>query len=779
VTAPESIAAPEARDDLDEPATAPGAETTAAYPLAPETAPEAAPETAKAKAPNHAEPQWGKHVEESALFSLFLKEYPLLRAFRHGVMLVMPLLLAAALALLVNNFPLQAYQDFMTASLGPDWKEPGLILYDGTIEILALIVAFTFSDCLISLHNERHPENPVLGALGAVTAFSCLFIMMGPTMSSAGIILPWAGLRGLFGSLVITFCACTLLLFLSGIKRLRSPLFSEGADPLLPIMFSSLLPVLLTLFAFVALREALNFFGVENLHQAFYNAVRAPFLQAQDSFGLGAAYAFLVQVFWFLGIHGADMLDPITHHVLTRAIEGNSLAVNSHLPPPHILTKYLFDVYIHMGGAGTTLGLIAAIFLRSKDPGARRIAAISVLPGIFNINEVLIFGLPIVLNPAFLLPFLFTPLILLLISYLAIVTGIAPLPVYQVDWTTPPIISGYLSTNSWSGVALQVVNLTIAVLLYLPFVGLADRAKIADRRKSFADLARMSRNSTRGPTGKRCTDRPGNAGTLARGLANDMHVSLENKDGCIQLHYQPRVDVVNKSVPAVEALLRWHHPIYGLIPASLTLAIAEDAGLSRRLANEVALMAFEQQYQWRAENIITTIGINISEEQLSDPLFPLLLQELFDLYGLPRDAMIFEIREELALDPNGRHLAAIEALHGVGANIAVDDFGKSYQAISHVKRLPLSELQIDRALVRDVATNRLSQDVVGTIQELCFRLGIKTSAEHVENREQLEALLELNCGVFQGYYFSRPVTAAECTEFLKSYPKEAPPGDAS
>jgi lactose/cellobiose-specific phosphotransferase system IIC component len=722
--------------------------------------------------PDAAAPGPNSAVQKASPFAFLLKDYPLLRTCRHAVMLLMPLLLAAALAVLINNFPVQSYQDFMSDTFGSVWKQPGRLLYEGTIEIIALAASFSLSGCLVNLHNERYPDSAVMPAIGGITSFSCLFIMMAPTFSPVGVVLPWAGLRGLFGSLVITFCVCWLLLHLCRVRWLRSSLHSEGSDPLLPMLFSTIWPVLITLCVCVAARTVLSALGFDSLHQAFYDAIRTSFQNARDSFGLGAAYAFLVQLFWFLGIHGADLLDPITHNVLVKAMEANSLALNLHQTPPHILTKYFFDVYLHVGGAGATLGLVLAIFLRGRDQSSRRVAILSALPTAFNINEILLFGLPVVLNPAYLIPFLLTPLILLVISYAAVVTGLAPLPVFQVDWTTPPIINAYLATGSWRGVALQLINTLVSVLVYLPFVRLADNAKAEDRQKSFQTLVDVARKHVRGPAGKLCSDRPGSVGTLARSLAEDMRIGLESKDGNIQLHYQPRVDVVNNSIPGVEALLRWHHPLFGLIPAALTLAIAEDSSQSKRLANEVTLMAFEQQNEWRNSGIETTTCLNISEEQLQDHLFPLLLRELFDRFALPQEAILLEIREELALEPNGRYVEAIEALHEVGAAIAVDDFGKGYQAISHVKRLPLTELQIDRALVRDVATDRLSQDVAGTIQELCFRLGIKTSVEHVETREQLEMLLELNYGTFQGYYFSKPVSAAECTRFLKEFPKQ-------
>lgn len=711
-------------------------------------------------------------ISESRLASLLtLNEAPVLRAFRHGVMLVMPLLLAAAIAILVNNFPLLIYQHFMTDTFGPSWKDPGAVLYNSTIAILALATTFTLSDCLMYLHNQSRPEASVLPIMGTLTAFSCMFIMIAPTFGPDGMTLRWAGMQGLFGSLVITFCSCWVFLRFCRVKKLRLSFYSEGADPILPHMFDTLLPALLTMGAFLAFRETLAFMGIESLHQAFYDAIRSLFADAHDSFGLGALYAFLVQVCWFFGIHGADLLDPITHHVLIKGMEINSLAINNHQMPPHIFTKYFFDVYIYLGGSGATLGLLAAIFIRSKDHGTRRVAAISLVPGFFNINELLVFGLPVVLNPAFLLPFVLVPLVLLITSYGAIVTGLVPLPVYQVDWITPPLINALISTDSWRGVAMQAVNLVLATCMYIPFVDMADRMKLAERRRAFAELVEIAKTGTRGPSGKRCSDRPGSPGALARSLLNDMAKSLKRNDGTIALYYQPRVNIVSKTVPCVEALLRWNHPFYGMIPPVLTLAIAEDAELERELDDHVVRMAFEQQYQWRKDKIFTTVSINVSESQLKDANFPALLDALYARNSLPAEAILLEVRQELILDQEGRYLEALQALHATGVSIAVDDFGKGYQATSHLKRLPVTELQIDRSLIKDVSTSESAQDVIGSIQELCLKLGLKTSAEFVETKDQLETLLELNFSIFQGYFFSRPIPADACAEFIRRFPE--------
>lgn len=147
---------------------------------------------------------------------------------------------------------------------------------------------------------------------------------------------------------------------------------------------------------------------------------------------------------------------------------------------PNTVTKPFLDSFVFIGGSGTTLALLFAIFFvirEQKNHPYREVAKLSTPAGLFNINEPVIFGLPIVLNPIMLIPFILVPVTLTIVSYVALSTGLVPKTVAILPWTTPPLISGYLVTGgSWRGIALQVVNLTLATAIYVPFVAAGVRA---------------------------------------------------------------------------------------------------------------------------------------------------------------------------------------------------------------------------------------------------------------------------------------------------------------
>lgn len=193
--------------------------------------------------------------------------------------------------------------------------------------------------------------------------------------------------------------------------------------------------------------------------------------------------SFLHHFLWFFGLHGTNILAGVIEPIYLPFIERNAdlfARGMSAYDVPYIITKPFFDVFVYMGGAGTSIALIVAVFIviqQEKNYPYREISKLAAPAGIFNINEPIIFGIPIVFNPIFFVPFIVGPVVLTITSYIALASGIVPKTVAFLPWTTPPFISGYLVTGgSWRGTALQIINLGISVMLYLPFVMIGVRA---------------------------------------------------------------------------------------------------------------------------------------------------------------------------------------------------------------------------------------------------------------------------------------------------------------
>jgi PTS system cellobiose-specific IIC component len=167
-----------------------------------------------------------------------------------------------------------------------------------------------------------------------------------------------------------------------------------------------------------------------------------------------------------------------------QAIDANVAAISSGEVAPYIINKPFFDAFVNMGGAGTTIALVIAIFIMArKNKQYSTVGKISAAPGIFNINEPLLFGLPIVLNPILFIPFILTPMVNVTIAYFVTKWGMVPAATIAAPWTTPPIINGFLVTQSWQGAVLSFVLIVISVCIYLPFVAMANRtAKLKEAK---------------------------------------------------------------------------------------------------------------------------------------------------------------------------------------------------------------------------------------------------------------------------------------------------------
>lgn len=250
-----------------------------------------------------------------------------------------------------------------------------------------------------------------------------------------------------------------------------------------------LLPSLITLSFFILIKLLINnavshleiatsasgeIVSINNPHQFICLPLKLSFSEVTSE--LSELFFYHASASLVFGIHGPNLLDPITHDIYTNASAHNITAAAAGLPLPNIVTKEFFDHSCPNRRLWATLGLLFAILFISRD-GGTRVGQISLPPGLFNINETIIFGLPIIINPIFLIPFLQTPIILVLISYFAMYFGLVPAPSASVSWTTPTLISGCRRNGFLVGFVLQLFNLILSIAIYTPFVIMSNHAK--------------------------------------------------------------------------------------------------------------------------------------------------------------------------------------------------------------------------------------------------------------------------------------------------------------
>lgn len=701
-----------------------------------------------------------------------LGQLPLLLSVQRGLALSLPLIMVGALALLVRDFPLGAVQRFLDGAFGVTWRVVCQECIAGSFGMASLAALCAMSSCLASYSNQRHADRFLSPIMASVVSLSCFIVLTAPDGSDS-----WRFLfsldHGLMLAMLVAASNTTLLLFFSRLRFLQLPVRTVGVDPVVRDVLTALPAGMATILVFVAARWVCLVYGLSDLHAAMYRLSFFPCSAAGDGLGFGLLYSGVTQLLWFFGIHGPNMLYCIESNVLAPAGLANAAAVAGGMPPPHIVTKAFFDVFTRMGGSGCTVCLIVAIMLRSRNSGYQKLCLFALLPALCNVNEPLLFGIPLVLNPVFFVPFLVVPVVQTLVAYCATAAGLVPHTINNGAWTTPAFISGFVATGSVAGAVMQGVNLVLGVAAYLPFVRLADRAREQQGKRVLNALTRVAASTFQSPRAWKCLGRPGEEGIVAKALAGDLVRALSRQE--LYLEFQPQVDTAGKRVYGVEALLRWHHPIYGPVSPLLVVALAEDVGCIDRLGLFVLREACARRANWKGlvpEDI--TISVNVSPRQFADPHFGQKVLDVLATAGLESSLLVVEITEGSVLEPDARTMTTLRWLREIGVQVSIDDFGMGHTSLRYLREFPVDEVKIDRSLTLTGPDN-VSEHIVRSVIGLSRSLGIRTVVEGVEESEQLQRFLTLGCQAFQGYFFSRPLPEQRCLAFIRKFPYAAQP----
>jgi PTS system cellobiose-specific IIC component len=393
-------------------------------------------------------------------------------AIRDGFIAIMPLIIAGSFAVLINVFPIEAWTKFLDTTVGGYIRSTNGNIWTGSFMIMSYLVAFTIP---YAFAKNKGSNELATGLLGLAT-FIILMPGMGPD-GGWGLPNAWAGTSSLFVAIFNGLFVAELFTRLFGNDKLVIKL-PEGVPPAVARSFAALLPSLITIVAVSVIKVIwVEAFDVQNIMELVMNTVQKPLMGLANTLPGALTVAFFNHFLWFFGLHGSNILEPLMQSLYLPALVENAAGTGS-----FIVTKPFFDAFVYMGGSGTTIALLAAIFFASKRrKDLRDIAKLGLAPGLFNINEPVIFGMPIVLSPVFFIPFIITPVILTIVAYVATATGIVPLTTVMVPWTTPPVLGGYLATGgSFAGGFLAVVNLAIAFVIYLPFVIIAEKLEGAE-----------------------------------------------------------------------------------------------------------------------------------------------------------------------------------------------------------------------------------------------------------------------------------------------------------
>lgn len=708
-----------------------------------------------------------QHYDFSKVLQVFtridesLGKRHILRAIRSGLTYMIPLLMIGSFALIALSLPIPAYQNMMKSLFGSQWGDIFLYARDGTFNIFSLLMVVCISySYTIESQNRYLALNPIITSSIAL----CSFIVISG-ISKDGFVIAKFGVTGVFLAMLIALTSSMLFLKLSSYKFLRLKVLTDGASASYSYAISAILPAAITVATFsivnIGLTYLLSISDVQNFLSDFFVGM---FVKMGSTFMTGILFMLMVHLFWFFGMHGSNILEPVAQKVFVSALEKNQALAQVGIVPTEIYTKTFFDTFVLMGGCGATLCLVAAIFIWGRHKNQRRLAKMSFLPVFFNINELIVFGIPIVLNPLFIIPFIVVPVILTTVSYLAMQLGLIPCTQNLVEWTTPIFLSGYVATGSIRGSILQLVNLVIGTLCYIPFIKLSENISAIKMKNNLDKVYTTFKEREGYSMMTSLLSRQDDIGGIARSLATDLDYDIDHEK--LQLFYQPQVDF-NERIVGLEALLRWKHDDYHYISPPLIIAMAEENQLIEKLGYwilDTACRDLKRIHMEIDESI--EVSVNVSALQLEDSSFADKLSEILQKHDSDPGKFKIEITEQLALVSSRKIVDQIMAIKTMGVKLAMDDFGMGHSSLLYLKEYDFDSIKLDGSLVKEILTNSNCKNIVSTIVSLGKSLNYTVIAEYVETDAQRQILHELGCTQYQGYLFCKAIPLDEAMSFI-------------
>lgn len=250
-------------------------------------------------------------------------------------------------------------------------------------------------------------------------------------------------------------------------------------------------------------------------------------------------------------------------------------------------------------------------------------------------------------------------------------------------------------------------------------------------------------------------------------LISEIREAVEKNQ--LSLYVQPKIDFISGRIISVEALVRWQHPERGLVFPDMFIPFAEQTGHVRKISMWMLAEAARYAAKWQQEGIDISLAVNLSARDLIDTELPAKLAEILAAHQLSSQSLSVEITESSIMEDPVRALQTVERISGMGIKLSIDDFGTGYSSLSYLKRLPVSELKIDKSFVMNVERDLDDAIIVRSTIDLGHNLGLKVVAEGVENQMVWDMLKAMGCDYGQGYFMSKPIPAEQFIEWQKAW----------
>ncbi len=310
-----------------------------------------------------------------------------------------------------------------------------------------------------------------LGQFINVTGEAAKHQITADSFSYSGIMSSYTGATGLFTGLIVAILGMELynMFRKNDALKIKMP---EQVPPGVARAFEVLIPTCLTAIVVGAVGLVCQLATGAELNALIYNVIQKPLQNIIGNNLVAVCIMYIIiMLFWCVGIHGNNMVAAVKEPIFRPLLYANTAAYTAHHDIPYVMNLTMIQMFAEFGGSGVTIGLVIAILIFSKREDNRTIAGISIVPGLFNINETMTFGIPLVLNPILDIPFIIAPVVTVIIGYILVSSGFCPKIVLEVPWTMPPVLFGFVATGgNLMGAVAQLVVLAVSVVVYIPFL---------------------------------------------------------------------------------------------------------------------------------------------------------------------------------------------------------------------------------------------------------------------------------------------------------------------
>lgn len=468
----------------------------------------------------------------------------------------------------------------------------------------------------------------------------------------------------------------------------------------------------------------------------------------------GMLYASLNSMLWFFGIHGANVLHPL----MVQLNESSALGLG-------IVNETFLGSFVFMGGCGGTLSLIVAVLIFSRSKTLRLLAVASIPIGLLNVNELLLFGLPIILNPRMLVPFLAVPIINVVVALTVIGFGWVAIPNADIPLNSLVGFNAYVAAhNDINAVSLQLFNIMLGSIVYRPFVKAVERDSLKPVSVYLKSL-KMTYTHLQEEASLFADDVVQNANALRHAQIRKRQQLERLAELDFFLEYQPQVEAGTKQFVGAEALLRARDKVGKIVMPYEFLPWLNEAGLMKSIDLWVAGEALEQDAIWQEMGINVPIKINITGATLIDQVST---KALIEKISQAKGRISIEIIEQDFSSGLIEVIDAIKRIHAFGGKVYIDDFGTGYSSLSYLNSLNADYLKVDRSFVLALETEG-GQKVMSGIFNFAEALGLSLVVEGVETEEQLSKIPQNIPFSIQGWLYSKALHPDLIPTFVRQY----------